>query len=887
MRKILSGVSILIGLSMISGLNAKDQNDVLTITPENTIIINAFSNGGPYLQYFLSKCMGDFKDVEKLNPLGKSRIDRSKTFQFPMFKGNAKTALPKDKIIIAVGRTRFLTKEELTKLGKVKGSFMVKRKGNVIVLAGSPGSFSGQLSAVRWFLNHCVGIRIYAPDSIWWSRVAKREFTIGDVDYFQRPYLKKATWSGAGMKRNALWTKINIPCSGGESYRASHTITKYFNSNKYYKKHPEIYEMKANGKRVKPQGRIWQPCFSAKKLSKIAMEEIRGIMKKKPNIRYLSFGIMDISCACHCPDCVKSVKGIGHYGNLYFSFLNKVAQQCQKEFPGLYLTAYAYNNVGIPVNLQIEPNIIVDCANKRYMGYNWVNPAIMQETKNYYEKWNNVKANWMIHDWGFSGVTPREYSRQYANFLQWGVYHGMKGLYVEWSPGEPWYLDGPKYWIMRQLMSNPFQDVDAMWVRYCRDMYGDAGELMFQFFRRFSDKFLFSDDYIMRNDLPRQEMLMFNMEDIAFQEKLLNKSIELTKNDELIQERFKELSRYWKGHKLFVEACSTPGRLQNVFIREGGTGINKKALAYYVNEKKSKIKEALDYYQTKRTIAPDSNEMARKLSLPPSYVNNYTRAKGDILSKIRTEALKQCGKLNSVDDVNKVVKICEKILRANLPAKYDPAKVEEFLDIFRKTLFIPKEKKMPVFDGDLSDKEWSNAAKLEAFSERDTLAKPNHATVGKIMRVGDKLVVGLICRQNGDIWARTTPDIHTGSHIWRESGVEFFFGPPAKNGKRAVFAQYIVNALGAFRGFRKALDNRNGVEVAVKLDRKNNLYTIEAAFPLKTDRYDFTTDNALTFNIMRNVYVSNSYSAKRLIGWYPIFYTAGREESRGIIVLEK
>jgi len=100
------------------------------------------------------------------------------------------------------------------------------------------------------------------------------------------------------------------------------------------------------------------------------------------------------------------------------------------------------------------------------------------------------------------------------------------------------------------------------------------------------------------------------------------------------------------------------------------------------------------------------------------------------------------------------------------------------------------------------------------------------------------------------------------------------------------YAQYVINALGAFRGFGEAKDNREGVRVAVKLDKANGLYTLEAALPLKAKGYDCTAEKALSFNVARNVFTRDSYSPEVTLGWYPIFYTPTRPESRGLAVVQ-
>jgi hypothetical protein len=489
-------------------------------------------------------------------------------------------------------------------------------------------------------------------------------------------------------------------------------------------------------------------------------------------------------------------------------------------------------------------------------------------------------AKVILHDWNFSGITPRAYLPQLATFLQWSKQHGVLGMYTEWSDGESWYLDGAKYWILMQLMSDPYQDVELLWKQYCDDMYGAGSEPMYLLFRHFHNAFLYAPGRISFGDMPRQEPTLFGPDELAYERGLLEKAQAKTKDDPLIQARLAKVLHYFRAHELFAEATAMPSQLDREY---SGDGINKPLLAFYVNDDGAKLAEAIDYYNNKLSVPPDSHRIADLLGLGTSYINNYTRGFAALLKTIRTQAL-QGVDLNSVDAarLQSIETNSKKILHDNLPAKYLPARVQQFDDILSKSLLIPRADKLPAIDGDLSDAVWKTAAPLTGFTARDTLLPSTDATEGKIMRVGDDLVIGITAHQKGDIWAQTTADVKTGAKIWRESGCEFFFGP-VDNQEKSPYAQYVVNVLGAYQGFGTAANNRDGVQVAVNLDKANGVFTMEVVFPLRTALYDYSTQKVLSFNAARNVFTRNSYEGDVTLGWYPIFYTATVPESRGLI----
>jgi hypothetical protein len=853
----------------------------LVLTPENTVILDNSVYAGAELQHYLLKYYVS-PEVGAKHSLDVA-TDRAASPGFPLVKDDGQSALPAGKNIIAVGDTRFLTADDRTRLASQPLATLVRRQGNVIVVAGSPvkGSWNGPYYGVAKFLDVACGIRFYGPEDPWISAPREKKFTVGELNVFE-------PWSFPGLtvdhyKRNLEWERMN---GNRGTMRATHNLAIIFDPQKHAKTHPEIYEMK-KGARPTPSNLYWNPCLSAPALPDLAMEFIRERMKADPSTMSISFGVQDCSFDCECPDCQASVKQHqGSYSTLYYTFLNKVARRCQKEFPGLYLTTYVYSNVRTPpVGLRIESNIVVDVVIK---SYRFVEPKWLDFEKGRIQAFSDLGASWAIHDWCFSDVSPRSYMRQYASFLQWAAKHGMVGAVIETSYEDSWYLDGPKYWLLMQLMQNPYRDIEAMYRQYCTDLYGAASEVMFRFFRHFDDKYAYATDYIELADLPRQEPALYSPADLKYQRSLLEEAISMTKDTPVIQERLAKVMRYFIAHELWAKAVYDPQRL---FWNFKGTGINQAALAFYVTEEGHRLQEAMDYYLTKRDLPPDANQRNTQLGIFPTLISNYTRAKEVILGAIRREAMTGLDLTQpNRQAAEQVIARSLKILQVNLPAKRNSAKVREFEDALKKTLFIPRVETMPSIDGDLSDAVWSKGAVLEDFTERDLLEKTPHETTGRVMRVGDRLVFGLTCKQKGDIWAWSKPEAATGSMHWKESGIEIFVSKLQQGEEEPPFIQYMVNSLGACVGYGLARQNHTGVQAAVRMDKEKNLYTVEIAFPLKGEGYDLTGERLISLNLMRKANTKTGATGEgnppSVTGWYPIFNTASKHSSRGIVFME-
>lgn len=870
--------------------NAADQPEPLCINGQNTVIVSFDTYAHEYLQYFLARCVAKHPAAGDYLPHAQLAPDRARAPVFPIVKeipagNNAIVTGPASRI-----PEKWLRADDRARIeSERKGSILLKRTGNVVVLAHTGDSW--YLSHVNTFLDRWAGVRMYAPDGAdglhWISEPDSGNVMVGELDLLKTPYFAKATYSTRGHERNRFWLRFNSIVSEQIAPRATHGILQFFDPDKYYVKYPQLFPMNKDGSRPRPIGDAWNPCLADAELAaRVAMETVRE--KQKTNRRgYLSFGVMDCRYECCCETCQASLKQHGNNAaNLWYDFLNRVAKRCQEEFPGLYLTSYDYSNVGIPSGMTIEPNIVVDSVIKTYQ---FTDPKRWEATRRGLMAFAGLGASWVSHDWNFSGVTPRIYSRRLGTFLQWGAQNGMLGMYTEWSSLEYWYLSGAKYWITRQLQSDPYQDTDALWRQYCQDMFGEGWESMYRFYDMFQQKYVVSDYYHQRMDWPRQEAAAFTAADVAQQRQWLEAAIAATKDEPMVQKRLAAVMRYFRAHELLVQATAEPARLYHQHTIVGhNSGINRRALAFYVNDDGRKLLDFERYYDNSRTIPPDSNAEDQNSGIRFSYRNNYSRALGTIIRAVNQQALDGVDIENATaETVETVRKKVERIFRANLPATYNSRRAGEIGRLMQKILWIPRVDTLPTIDGDLSDDVWNSACVLDGWTQADLLlpTAEGNETEGKIMRVGDHLVVGVVCHQPRGIWARTPSEIETGTRIWRESGCEFFLGPPVKEGDKQEYIQYIVNALGAFRGFGQAKDNRKDVHCAVKLGEDGKSYTIELAIPLKVEaQYDYSTGRLFTFNITRNPFYADTFNSTERIGWAPIFFTASRPESRGLVV---
>jgi len=863
-----AGMLLLFGLFPQSRADAEPPREQpLRITPQNTLILDGSNFAGRVLQHYLIRA---FAGTDAARPyLPDANIDRAAAPHFPVLVEKNGMALPEDKLVLAVGNTRFLTPDDRSKLEANPGAILLSRRGNTLLIAGNP--FTGQTgttSAVCEFLDVAAGIRFYAPSELWHSQPKTGVLEIRSLELFRKEFFKTSFFApywkdhSEWLRMNQNGTRMTLQCF--------HNLANVFPPEKFGTTHPEIYEMRGGERRVPLSigTKIWNPCLSAKALPDLAMDYIREQKRTRPALSYISMGMMDITFDCQCADCQASVQKHGSYSNLYFSFVNEVARRSRTEFPDLAITCFSYVNAKQPpAGIRFEPNVAVKIVLKTYM---LQDPAYAQAQKEAILQFTDAGAHWFFHDWRFAGVTPRNDLPNVARFLQWSVEHHCLGAYYEYSPEQNFYLDGAYYWILMRLTSDPWLDVDQLWTQYCNDMFGAGSALMRSFYKHFEQKHATALQHLTHlSDMPREEPALYAAEDLAWERATLEQALSLTKNDQAVQERLGMVLRHFRAHELFALATHTPYQLERA-ARNHAPGVNAPLLAFYLNDDGSTMAEAVRYYEKERNIPPATGDLEMRLGFLPTVIANYSKGIGSLLNTIGQQA--HAAVSDSLPARERSAALRKKsleILHANLPAKSLPERVQFFERLLDKTVYVPRASATPKIDGILDDAVWADAALIEGFSIRSSILPSKHPTRARLLRDGDHLLIALTCEQVGPVWAATPPETLTGTHIWRESGVEVSFGPVDSETPRDSTCQYDINALGAFRGFFKAKDNREGVQCAVQYDEAAHRYVIEAALPLKTPGYDYSGARALAFNIVRMIYTRDSYGADELLTWHP------------------
>ena len=211
------------------------------------------------------------------------------------------------------------------------------------------GNERGVLYSVYRFLEKYANFRYFTPEL--------ETFTPGDVvipegvvmDYAPvMSVARRLTWYYTG--RNADWCVKNgisgcdttlTVMHGGPSLNYGpffvHTIAPLTNTTYPYPTYAT------------------NPCLTDPEIYDMVIANIRKELDKNPAINIVSVSQADYEQSCYCPNCAKIAEENGdNYSGVWITFVNKVAEELEKYYPGLIIDTLAYKNTQSPPT-QVKP----------------------------------------------------------------------------------------------------------------------------------------------------------------------------------------------------------------------------------------------------------------------------------------------------------------------------------------------------------------------------------------------------------------------------------------------------------------------------------------------------------------------------------------------------
>ena len=207
----------------------------------------------------------------------------------------------------------------------------------------------------------------------------------------------------------------------------------------------------------------WQPCYSNPRTAEIAIANILKYLREHPDTPSIGLGINDNGGFCECEACTKANGAAGRGYNkseVYFQWVNRVAEAVAKEFPDVYFGLLAYAQTYIPPSFTLHKNVVpvltIDL-------FSCVDPEVMAKHKKTITDWSAKASVLGVWDycWGNKYCLPRVYFRLHAEMLKFLHAHNCRAYFAENEFVNA--MDGPKMYLVSRLL----QDIGA-----------DAGQIL-------------------------------------------------------------------------------------------------------------------------------------------------------------------------------------------------------------------------------------------------------------------------------------------------------------------------------------------------------------------------------------------------------------------------
>ncbi len=242
--------------------------------------------------------------------------------------------------------------------------------------------------------------------------------------------------------------------------------------------HPEVFPVRDGKRRFSP-GRdrsarraggawqAWHPCYTNPTTLEIAVAKAKEAFSQGKCC--FSLGINDGRCVqCECPEC----RRVG-FPRSYYNFVRAVAERLKDDHPPRLVGLIAYGDVkDPPEDLLLPENVLVMVVGGGpEAAVRWAKHARLVGT---YEHFPG-QGFWIPN-------LPLEAMRSNARFCQ---ERGIRFYRGEWHP--LWAYDAPRIYLHSRLLWDPHFDLHAGLRRFCDAAFGQGGEPMYRFYRRWAE----------------------------------------------------------------------------------------------------------------------------------------------------------------------------------------------------------------------------------------------------------------------------------------------------------------------------------------------------------------------------------------------------------------
>jgi hypothetical protein len=413
--------------------------------------------------------------------------------------------------------------------------YTIKTLDEKIIIAG--GSKKGTLYGVYALLDNYLNIKMFSPEVI--DIPEDSDISFPQIDLTEVPYIRYRELhipSARSSQKFCDWHKLHHPSVRAKEYGSFvHTFERLVPSDIYFENHPEYFS-EINGIRLPHQ----QLCLTNPDLYEILLQNLKKQMSQKPEAKVWDVSQNDNFGNCMCSDCAKADSIYGSPAGTMIDFVNKIA----REFPEKTISTLAYQYTRkAPVGIKPEPNVMVvlctiECDRSKPIAEN-EGDLFNRDIKEWSELTDNIKI------WDYV-VQFASYTNPFPNFhvlkpnIKLFVDHGVRSLFEQGSGNSYSDIHELKAYVLAKLMWNPDADVNKIIYEFIEGYYGDASDLIMEYFKLRQKAVENSNEPLIIYGYPRTGINSYLTPDLLNKyTALFNKAEEAVSNNDKYLERVK------------------------------------------------------------------------------------------------------------------------------------------------------------------------------------------------------------------------------------------------------------------------------------------------------------------------------------------------------------
>lgn len=342
--------------------------------------------------------------------------------------------------------------------------------GKDLVLTGHPQR--GTLYAVYEFLERVLGCRFWMPDCETVPKTEKVKVP-GGVSYQFTPKLVYRDAFYRSDRDGAFAAKIRnngspeITPELGNHHEFCHFVHSFYPilpPEKYFDAHPEWYS-EVDGKRTCD---LAQLCLTNEEMFHEFVKNAKEDLRENPDATFLSVSQNDWhENYCRCEKCTKLAEEEGSQSGPLIHFVNRVAEEIEKEFPNVYVETLAYTYTRKPPkHVRPRHNVVVrlctiECSFSQPLSGEQ-NVKLCEDL----DGWSKIAPNLFIWDYvtNFSFyLIPHPNYYVLAPNIRFFVDHNAIGIFEQ---GDIYTEAGDfmplRAWVISKLLWDPTLDFDEL-----------------------------------------------------------------------------------------------------------------------------------------------------------------------------------------------------------------------------------------------------------------------------------------------------------------------------------------------------------------------------------------------------------------------------------------